>query len=162
MQKIWPISPSLPEVRAAHVQGGFTLIEVMVAIAIIAILAAMAAPSFQRQIERYQVRVVSEDLRASVGLARSEALRRGGGVALRACDADEGCTWKIVAGTDSIQQSAASPAVKVDLPDDGVQFDGWGLAGGCVDFTATSVRNSAATRTFHLQPAGAIGEAACS
>jgi type IV fimbrial biogenesis protein FimT len=62
--------------------SGFTLIELLMVIAIAAILVALAAPSFASMIERYRVRRAAEDLRATLFYARSEAIRRGGGVIL--------------------------------------------------------------------------------
>jgi type IV fimbrial biogenesis protein FimT len=57
--------------------SGFTLIEVMVSVAILAILAALAAPSFGDSIKKYRIKAIREDLMSSIQLARSEAIRRG-------------------------------------------------------------------------------------
>lgn len=56
--------------------AGFTLIEVMVVLSILAILATIAAPSFQTTLDRQRVATVASDLHASVVLARVEAIRR--------------------------------------------------------------------------------------
>jgi len=62
--------------------SGFTLIELMVAIAIVAILAAIAFPSFKSTLQSNHVSTAANDLMASFSLARSEAIRsnRGGGI----------------------------------------------------------------------------------
>mgnify|MGYP000020580947 CR=1 FL=1 len=57
-------------------QGGITLIEVMIAIAIIAIVAAIAVPAYQSQIARQNLVLVSENLISDIKFARSEALKR--------------------------------------------------------------------------------------
>lgn len=86
--------------------SGFTAIEVMVVIAIAAILAALALPSFDQMIKRRQM---SQDLNALVDtiyVARSEAVKFGGNVRIRkykpaGCTADDGtaadfsCGWQI-------------------------------------------------------------------
>ena len=46
-----------------HRRGGFTLVEIMIVVAIIALLAAIAVPSFLRSRKRTQATRVLEDLR---------------------------------------------------------------------------------------------------
>jgi type IV fimbrial biogenesis protein FimT len=58
-------------------QRGFTLIEILVAVAILGILAALAMPSFTNTIRRFRADAVRDDFIASLQLARSEAIRRG-------------------------------------------------------------------------------------
>ncbi len=64
--------------------SGFTLIELMVTIAILAIASAIAIPNFQPIIENARHRGIISDLNSSIGFARSEAIKRGVPVALRA------------------------------------------------------------------------------
>lgn len=79
-------------------QRGFTLVELMVAIAVIAILLMIAVPSFQEAALGSQLRAVANDLVASTHLARSEAIKRNTAVTLcasadgQACDAD--ASWR--------------------------------------------------------------------
>lgn len=54
---------------------GFTLIELMVVIALIAIIAGLAAPDFQRMIARQKLNVTASDLLVSAMQARSEAIK---------------------------------------------------------------------------------------
>ena len=54
---------------------GFTLIELMVVIALIAIIASLAAPDFQRMIARQKLNVTASDLLVSVMQARGEAIK---------------------------------------------------------------------------------------
>ncbi len=68
--------------RAAGVGGplsfrGFTLIEVLVVVAIISILATMAVPSFRNMILSNRAAGAASALQVSLNLARSEAVRRG-------------------------------------------------------------------------------------
>ena len=55
---------------------GFTLVELMVTIALLAILLALAAPSFSPWIRNAQVRTVTDSLQGGVRLAQAEAIRR--------------------------------------------------------------------------------------
>ena len=55
---------------------GFTLVELIATLAILAILVAVAAPNFRRQIERTAIDKVKDNLYADLMLARTEAMAR--------------------------------------------------------------------------------------
>lgn len=91
---------------ASHGQRGFTLIESMVVVALTAVLAGLAAPSFIDSFRRYRVDATREDLAASINLARTEAIRTGQAVVLRRINAcgvvladnqDWSCGWQVFA-----------------------------------------------------------------
>ena len=63
------VNPSRP--------SGFTLIELLVVIAIVAILGAIALPSFRDIIQSNRLSAASSALQVSLSLARSEASKRG-------------------------------------------------------------------------------------
>ncbi len=104
----------------------------MVVVAILAILTALAAPSFTRLAERWRVRSAAEDLTSALYYARSEAIKRGGGVAIDAASGwEQG--WKVTytqgATTTDLQVSPTTPKVSV-TQSGGVNklyIDRWGL-----------------------------------
>lgn len=61
---------------------GFSLVELMVTLAVAAILLTLATPNFVRMINNYQVTAQANDLLGSLATARSEAVKRGGAVSL--------------------------------------------------------------------------------
>lgn len=75
---------------------GFSLIELMVTIAIVAILIALAAPSFTALINRNRLSGQANELVASLQLARMEAVRRNARVSM--CKTTDGATCSGVAG----------------------------------------------------------------
>jgi type IV fimbrial biogenesis protein FimT len=71
-------------------QRGFTLIELMVTITVLAILLALSVPSFSQLVSNNRAASMTNDLQFSLKLARSESIKRGVTVALcpRAAVAD--------------------------------------------------------------------------
>lgn len=55
---------------------GFTLIELMVVIAVVAVLLTLAAPSYQKLIERNRLKEATQGFKSDVQLARMEAIKR--------------------------------------------------------------------------------------
>ena len=64
-------------------QAGFTLVELMVIVAIIAILMAMAAPLFERTVASSRLTSKTNDVVLALKMARSEASRTGVPMAVR-------------------------------------------------------------------------------
>lgn len=99
---------------------GLSLIETMVAVAILGSLVAMAAPSFARIGERYRVSGVQSDLEATLHAARVEAITRNRPVTvhrLTGCPeatdpSDWRCGWEtFVDGNRNRQRDADEPAL---------------------------------------------------
>lgn len=87
--------------RSAH---GFSLIELMVAVALLAVLASLAAPSFANITRQLRVSTVTDELMASIQWSRVEAVRTGQQVVLRRMTdcalvlrdtADWRCGWRV-------------------------------------------------------------------
>src|SRR2546421_920569 len=62
--------------------GGFTVIEMMVVVAIIALLSMLAVPSMRDMIRTQRVKTASFDMFAGLVLARSEAIKRNTSVTI--------------------------------------------------------------------------------
>lgn len=83
-------------------KNGFTLIELMVVVAIVAILAGIAAPSFRDMIRNNRLATATNDLIGELALARSEAARQGKRITLctsanasaSSASCSAGATWQ--------------------------------------------------------------------
>lgn len=76
----------MKDIRINHAQKGFTLIELMIVVAIIGILAAIAIPQYQDYIARSQMNRVYGELSA-LKTAAEENLMRGNAGSLNTADA---------------------------------------------------------------------------
>lgn len=57
---------------------GFTLIELMVTLAVLAVLITLALPNFQELIQSNRIQSATAEFQASLAMARGEAIKRGG------------------------------------------------------------------------------------
>lgn len=76
-----------------HCERGFTLLELMVVVAIIAISVTLAAPSFSQMIANYRVRSSAESIINGLSYARAEAVRRNSAVSFTLASGGSG--WAV-------------------------------------------------------------------
>ncbi len=69
---------------------GFTLIELMVTLAVAAILLTVGVPSFRATVENNRLTTAANELVSALNLARSEAIKRG--VRVTVCKSADGAT----------------------------------------------------------------------
>ncbi|MBV5292598.1 MAG: GspH/FimT family protein [Curvibacter lanceolatus] len=93
---------------------GLTLVELLVTLALMGLLAALAAPGFSVLAQRYKADLAASQMVAALNLARTEALRRGGGVAVQRLE-DAAC-----ARPDSAQDWSCGWLVFADRDGDGL------------------------------------------
>ena len=65
------------EPAGRHRSGGLTLIELMIALAITAVLMSLAMPSFAHYLQRHRLKAAAQGLDLDLRDARYEAVRRG-------------------------------------------------------------------------------------
>ena len=83
-------------------QSGFTLVELIVALAIVAVLITGIAPAFNNFIQQIRLINATNALHYAMNLARMEAIKRNGRVDLIAHNGSWKNGWVIVADNESI------------------------------------------------------------
>lgn len=99
--------------RARPSQRGSTLIELMVGLAVLAVLAGLAVPGIASVIRQYNVRTAADDLVFGVNLARSQAAsnRRAYGLALGNQNGTVGLKFSVIRGSGTACSTIAGGKV---------------------------------------------------
>lgn len=103
--------------------SGFTMIELLITITVLAIVLAFAVPSFQTMVENNRVTSQANLLLSAVNLARTEAVKRGTLVSLQAEPAGFTAGYCVVTGAVGVSDDCA------DAKDDGVLIRTFGSPG---------------------------------
>lgn len=128
----------------SSLQRGFTLLELMVALTISAVLLAVAIPSFRDSSLRSTLTVQSNDLVSAALLARSEAIKRRAAVSLCSSTDNATCTnsrweagWIIRAtdGTVILIHKAAPSGFLINASAKNISFASSGLAASLTTLT---------------------------
>jgi type IV fimbrial biogenesis protein FimT len=140
--------------RRTRTSGGFTLIEMMIAITVMAVLIAVAVPSYQDATLGSQLRATANELFGSITLARSEAIKRNAVVTLCASAGGETCdggAWEegwIVsqAGTVIHRQHAARTGFRISAGLSDLSFQPIGAGATPTTFTVCRATPSVGTQ----------------
>lgn len=94
--------------RIAHSQQGTTLVELLIGLAIIAVLFALGSPAFTSWIQNSQIRTAAEAIQNGLHLARGEAVRRNTSVRFQLTSA--------VTATCALSTTGGNWVVSLDSP----------------------------------------------
>jgi type IV fimbrial biogenesis protein FimT len=162
-------------------QDGVTMLELMITLAIVAILAALAAPSFSNFVADVRQSSMMGELSSDIHLARSEAIKRNARVLICPLGAGNTCGngtnwgigWVVCYDVDedglcdaTVGNDANPVKVHVALtgpvtltgPDAPLYFRAVGTASTLASFllTSTSGGTGVATRVTTVTPAGSV------
>ncbi|WP_275097940.1 GspH/FimT family pseudopilin [Sedimenticola hydrogenitrophicus] len=98
---------------------GFTLVELMITLAVAVVALSIAVPSFQSAFQANRLTTQANALVTAINLARSEAIKRGVSTTLRAGGSSFEDGWCVhlgasCAGTDILRQFEAMNQISVD------------------------------------------------
>ena len=94
--------------QAMRRQHGFTLMEILIVIAMVGVLLGIAAPSFTNFTASQRVKTASFDMYAALNFARSEALKRRQQIVVAPTTGTDWSTgWTVKAGTTTLRSQNA-------------------------------------------------------
>lgn len=147
----------LPSRPAA--QRGFTLIEAIVVMTLMAILAGLSAASFSWLNQTTRIRSAAFDLVADLDFARSEAIKRNANVSISPVSGSWNNGWAITGGGTTLRQRGAlGGQVEFVTPEPGaLTYDGAGrmTAGNVTNFQiCPPTRGNISGRTVRVDTSG--------
>jgi type IV fimbrial biogenesis protein FimT len=111
---------------------GFTAVELMIVVVIVAILTAMAGPWMGHMVRAQRLRTASFDVLASLQLARSEAIKRNLAVTMAPIGANWATGWTITdANANLLKRQGSTDTTTITGPTT-VVFNGTGRLNGAV------------------------------
>ncbi len=139
-------------VRKAR-SAGFTLIELMFVVVLVAILGALALPAFQEMIAAQRVRAASSALYDSLTLARSEAIKRNTAVTMTVTNLRNG--WTIVAGTTTLRSQESFGNLNFSPVAPTIAYNRYGrLSSGSGQKIQVTANGSSKTRCITIDATG--------
>ncbi len=142
--------------------SGFTLIEMMVTVAIAAVVAAIAAPSFRTTIANNAVRAAARDLTTSINTARMQSMSTRNNVQVAPANGGWGGGWTLDYAANAPEDDKTfTPPANINLArtdDNGaLVFRGrGGLQSGSATFTICHGTESVSGRTITVSFLGKV------
>lgn len=143
--------------------GGFTLVEMLATVSIMAILMSVAVPGMRDLLESQRLRSAAFDLIADLSLARNEALKRGANVTVLPQSGTDWTTgWQVLLAADNSvlrQRSPVGGTLTVSNAPSSLTYDRNGrLAGGGgtvrVQLDSSALSHDGQKRCVSIDPLG--------
>jgi type IV fimbrial biogenesis protein FimT len=143
-------SPSLTQRRS----GGFTLVELIITVVVLAVFASLAAPSFAQFIDNRRLAGAAESVKTGLNLARGEAMKRSANVSMVVTL--DGANWTV--GVEAEDDACSDETEACLMLVEGTRFPGVTIdPGTLVDGAAVEdfepVRGLAGGRVYELTSA---------
>lgn len=137
--------PPLPIcARTVRAQRGLTLVELMIALTVFAIICFAAAPSFSGMLARHRTNNVAMDLANALSLARSEAVKRNTSVSVAASGV-WATGWNVTAGAENVRAYGPYDSISITA------------SGGSTMSIGNDGRPATGSQTFQVTPPSSAG-----
>jgi type IV fimbrial biogenesis protein FimT len=123
---------------------GFTLLELMIVVALVAIIATMGYPSFTEFMVSQRVRAAASALYDSLLLARSEAVKRNTAVSMSVTNLKDGWTIVVTSNTTLLRTQEPFAGLQFSPANPSIAYNGFGRlsSGAGTKITVTSPSSS--------------------
>ena len=147
--------------RGGRSARGFTLVEMMTVVSILAVLLGIIAPSFSGFLAGQQAKALTYDLTADLMLARNEALKRNASVSVTPDNAGgwaQGWAVATVAApvTQLDHRNAAAQAVSISGAPASITFDPNGRVSAPLGSVRMTIGGGSNLRCLQLDPSGRV------
>lgn len=139
-------------------QSGFTAVELMVAVVILAIVAAIGLPSLLSFIQQSRVDAAADDLAQSMRYARSEAVTRNSDVSVVNAGSNYSDGWSVVVGGVTLREHEALPDGVTTNFGNNIAFNGRGMASASGSITLSY---EGFTRCINFTLSGSVTQPDC-
>ena len=142
-------------VAARATQGGFTITELMIVVAVASVLVAAALPSYNQFVRNQRVKTASFDLFSTLIQARSEAIVRNTSVTIAPTGGNWANGWTVTeSGGTTIRNESAIANITLTGPTS-VVYNGSGrLTAAVVPFELTATGSGITARCITLDLSG--------
>ncbi len=140
--------------RTIPATRGFTLVELIVALSVLALLATLAIPMYGDIVAANRTRAAAYSLVSALALARSEAVKRNVPVSVLPLAAGWQAGWEVDTGGTKLARNEPAPALTLTGPLSGVSYQPNGRLStpGMVLFTVSAATGY--TRCVLIDPGG--------
>jgi type IV fimbrial biogenesis protein FimT len=142
-------------VAARATQGGFTITELMIVVAVASVLVAAALPSYNQFVRNQRVKTASFDLFSTLIQARSEAIVRNASVTITPTGGNWANGWTVTdAGGATLRSESSIPNITLTGPAS-VTYNGSGrLTATVTPFEMTATGSGITARCITLDLSG--------
>ncbi|SEI48903.1 type IV fimbrial biogenesis protein FimT [Azotobacter beijerinckii] len=142
----------MPDIGSRQAEHGFSLVELMVSLALLGILIAIAIPSYRSLIAEQRIRTTMADLHSALALVRSEAIKRNRSMTLT-CDDSWTKGWRVaspVSGQPDLLNHGQTIDVAIEAAPKSVVFSASGRVSSAVTFQVSSLASEGDSKTSCL------------